>query len=195
MFKCVRTRLTGKRYGSLLVRSTPWLVGETGAHWDINQSSGLGPKNMNITTSDYWLWESLTFCPCYVSTSTLLCNHGWCENLFRNVSQLSHCAPYLGHIGTRGGAHWDYMLVKENKCKLGGRYIFENKVQTKNLRQPACRINLKQYCQNNIWVKLSFIWIWNVQLCYQYGVDIGEMSHCAPKTFVPMCPTCSWKSN
>ena len=28
-------------------------VGETGAHWDKNQSSGLGPKNMNITTSDY----------------------------------------------------------------------------------------------------------------------------------------------
>ena len=27
-------------------------VGETGAHWDKNQSSGLEPKNMNLTTSD-----------------------------------------------------------------------------------------------------------------------------------------------
>ena len=155
---------------------------------------------MNITTSDYWLWESLTCCPCYVSTSTLLCNHGWYENLFRNVSQLSHCAPYLGHIGTRGGAHWDYMLVKEKKCKLGSKYIFVNKAQTKNMRQPACRINFKQYFQNNIRVKFSLIWdIKSPQMLSIVG-HIGTKSPwdnvpLCPEDIVPMCPTCSWKSN
>ena len=67
-------------------------LGETGTHWDKHQSLGPGPKNVNITTSDNRHWESLTYCPWYVLTSTLLCNHGWCENLFKNVSQLSHCA-------------------------------------------------------------------------------------------------------
>ena len=31
---------------------TASLIGETGAHWDKNQSSGPGPKNVNLTTSD-----------------------------------------------------------------------------------------------------------------------------------------------
>ena len=34
--------------------------------------------------------------------------------------------PTWGTYMNRGGAD---MLVKENKCKLGGKYIFVNKVQ------------------------------------------------------------------
>ena len=88
-----------------------------------------------------------------MSTSTLLCKHGWCENLLK---MYLNC-PIVPH--TLGGAHWDYMLVKENKCKLGGMYIFVEKVQRKNMRQPACRMNFKQYCQKNIQVKFSLIWM------------------------------------
>ena len=148
-------------------------VGETGLHWDKNQSSESGPNNVNLTTSDIWFWKSLTCCPWYVSTGILLCKRGWCESLLKNASQLSNCAPYLGHIGTRDGAHWDYILVKENKCKLRGKYIFVNKVQTKNMRQPACQNNnLDVKCPN----RLS-IWCWHWENVPLYL-----------KTFVPPAP-------
>ena len=70
----------------------------------------------------------------------------------KNVFQLAQCAPGIP------GAHWDEgcstlgLYVKENNCKMGSKYIFANKVQTKKMNQPACRINNKQYRQINIWV-------------------------------------------
>ena len=159
-------------------------LGETGAHWDKNQSSHPGPKNVNLTTSDTWLWKSLTCCPCYVSTCTLLCKHGWCENLLKYVSQLSQYAPYLGHIGT-------IMLVKENKCKMGGKYIFWTRRKQRIWGSQPVKWTL-----NNT-VKIIFgwnekIWIWNVKRCYQYHYHIvghiGTMSHCAPKKLSQSAP-------
>ena len=39
---------------------------------------------------------------------------------FKNVFQLSQCAPLpQAHVENTGT-----MLVKENKCKLGGKYLF-----------------------------------------------------------------------
>ena len=154
------------------------------------------------------MWTSQLVIPefgnmsCYVSTCTLLCKHGWCENHLKNVSQPSQCAQSVGHIGTRDGAHWDYMLVKENKCKTGGKYIFWTRCKQRMWgSQPV------KWTWNNT-VKIIFGWnkkirIWNVKRCYQYHYHIlwhiGTMSQwdnvpLCPKEIVPICPTCPWKS-
>ena len=118
--------------------------------------------------------------------------------LLKNVSQLSLCARYRGHIGTRDWAHWDYKLVKGNKCKLGGKYIFVNKVQTRNMWQPACRMNLKQYCQNNIrenWKDLDMKCQKMLSISLSYSGAHWDNVPLCPEEIVPICPTCSWKSN
>ena len=47
-----RKRLASTVHTFLPVLVYKLLLGETGAHWDKNQSPAPGPKNMNLTTSD-----------------------------------------------------------------------------------------------------------------------------------------------
>ena len=82
------------------------------------------------------------------------------------MGQLVHCCANM--VGVRTfekmflipGAHWNKewgtlgLYVSKGEQKQNGRQLyFLNKVQTKNVRQPACKMNYKLYCQNNIRVK------------------------------------------